>query len=60
MFENLGKLKIHLGAGGTMATADMGDALLVVIDEVETLRGQLEAQKLLLEDLALRLKASGK
>jgi hypothetical protein len=55
-FENLGKLKIHLGAGGTIESADNGrDALMVLITEVEKLRGELEAQKLEIEDLAARL-----
>ena len=59
-FENLGKLKIHLGAGGALESAQDGrDAFLLLIAEIDSLRGQLEAQKLLVEELAVRLKASG-
>ncbi len=59
-FENVGKLKIHIAGGGTIESAENGrEAVLALIGEIEALRGQLEAQKLLIEDLALRLKAPG-
>ncbi len=58
-FENIGKLKIHLGAGGSIESAENGrGAILALIGEIEVLRGQVEAQKLMLEDLARRVVTS--